>query len=852
MRDDDAARWLRAKQLLLDALDLPVDQRSGWLEAQCGDDTTLLSEVVQLLTAHQATDSLLDSPAAAPAMPIVELAGRSFGPYKVLRALGQGGMGSVWLAERSDGAYDAHVAIKIVRRGMETAALIERFHRERQILARLQHPNIARLIDGGVSDDGLPYLVMEFVDGQLLADYVRDHRLDQRARLMLFRTICDAVTHAHVQLIVHRDLKPANVLVTHQGQPKLLDFGIAKLIDETQPQATATLILTPEYSSPEQWRGGAVSTATDVYMLGVLLFELLTGERPWPSGPRDLDALPPRPSSRTRTAVDADLDEIVSKAMRPEPALRYASVERLDDDVRRHLAGLPVSARGESWRYRASKFLRRHRMAAVAAVLLVISLIAGIASTLRQSQLAARNAAEARGLANTLLFDVHDAISSLPGAIKARQLLVQRALGYLDGLASQAQSDDTIARELIAGYRKMGKLQGDLAGANVGDANAAMLSIRKARSMAEALAERTGCSDDQLLLAKTRHELAEQLYWRSDYPPAEAEARAALEMFQSALPNRPVDQQLRIDLARCQNTLGDILYWQDHLDDALVEYQASLTLMQTLLPASPDEPKLRTGVARCSINVGETLSWLDRQSEAEPHYLAAIAIDEQIILASPENPVLAAYFAGSCLKYAGFLSSNNRTADALEYSRKALAVCERSAKADPADSNAQRSWASALSTVGENEYPLAQFDQARAHFERALAIHRRLAAADPGRPDHLRNVALMLGRLADLERAQHREPEALPRLREAIAIHDRFLQNNEEDSSARRDRVAVAMQLIFTSAALGDQQEACDWARRSVQDWKVLEAGGQLRPYDKPTMATALHALSQCAGSASR
>jgi serine/threonine protein kinase len=330
------------------------------------------------------------------------LSGIPVGPYRLIREIGSGGMGTVFLAVRNDDAFQRRVAIKVLRRGMDTDAIVRRFRHERQILASLQHPYIAGLLDGGSTSDGLPYFAMEYVQGQNISDFCEARTLDTTARLELFRKVCAAVQYAHQNLIIHRDIKPANVLVTSDGTPKLLDFGIAKLVNPEvggqtlAPTAAGLQLMTPDYASPEQVRGETVTTATDVYSLGVLLYELLTGRRPYELTSRSLadvahvicHAEPERPSTavtqpvrgatsphtdRLRRRLAGDLDNIALKALSKEPDRRYASVDQFSEDVRRHLAGLPVIARKDTVGYRAAKFVRRNKgvVAAGAATLIV-------------------------------------------------------------------------------------------------------------------------------------------------------------------------------------------------------------------------------------------------------------------------------------------------------------------------------------------------------------------------------------------------------------------------------------------------------------------------------------------------
>jgi serine/threonine-protein kinase len=417
---DVAERRAAIEELFEAALDEPPERRDAWLAARCGDGD-LRREVELLLAAHEREDSVLDAPAARVAAVLNDpVRGRHIGPYRVLRELGRGGMGVVYLAERDDGQYRRRVAVKVLRASPHADEMHRRFVAERQILASLSHPNIAQLLDGGVADD-LPYLVLEYVDGLPVTAYCDRHRLGVDARLRLFQDVCAAVHHAHQNLVLHRDLKPSNVLVTAGGLAKLLDFGIAKLLNPTlagpeQPVTrTAFRLMTPEYASPEQVRGDSLTTASDVYALGLLLYELLVGrpahriaadspravfeavcehepERPSTGARRDVAAAAARETTPEKLCrrLRGDLDAIVALALRKEPGRRYGSAELLAADVGRHLDGLPVLARRGTRGYRFEKLLHRHRAAAAFAATTALLIVGGAGVALHLAAVAAR------------------------------------------------------------------------------------------------------------------------------------------------------------------------------------------------------------------------------------------------------------------------------------------------------------------------------------------------------------------------------------------------------------------------------------------------------------------------------
>jgi serine/threonine-protein kinase len=504
------------------ALDLAPADRNAFVERECGDDVVVRNEVVALLTAHERDFGVLE--AASPGTLVASLLevyrpGSRIGPYRLTREIGRGGMGVVYLAERDDGQFRRTVAIKVMRAGMDPDEVRRRLEAERQILAALDHPNIARLYDGGVAPDGRPYLVMEYVEGQPIDEYCDSHRLSVEERLALFCTVAHAVHYAHRRLVVHRDLKPSNILVTADGHPKLLDFGIAKILEESPLEVTAPLtrtglrLLTPEYASPEQIRGGPVTTANDVYALGVVLYELLTGRRPFdvsdlspaeaervillqdarkPStltSRRDTasrntagDTAAPDPAHtatlrrstpvRLARRLSGDLDNLVLMALRKEPERRYASAQQFADDIQRHLVGRPVTARGHSPTYRARKFVDRHRWGVLAGAAIIVLLAAGIISTLVQARAAAEQARialeeriraeqEARRAARVQsivvdLFRLSDPNEALGDTITAREMLDRGAERVLREFGDQPDVQAALLSEVARVYANLG------------------------------------------------------------------------------------------------------------------------------------------------------------------------------------------------------------------------------------------------------------------------------------------------------------------------------------------------------------------------------------------------------------
>lgn len=454
--------WQKIKLILDEALAETPARRVAYLAERCGANQTLRRDVESLLAFEKPDDDALEEPALAAVkdlrIPENNFVGKTFGVYKFLEKIGEGGMGAVFLAERSDGEFQQKVAVKLIHGGISSETVLRRFLNERQILAGLEHPNIARLIDGGTTPDGVPFLVMEYVEGVPVDEYAERKNLSVSERLDLFRRICAAVAYAHKNLVIHRDLKPSNILVAEDGVPKLLDFGIAKLLKTDGSEThTRQFAFTPDYASPEQARGEKLTTVTDVYSLGVILYELLTGVRPYQTDSGNLGEVirvvcetePERPSSvvlsslsfvlrdsllagekltdenkeqktkdkRLQTnpkSLRGDLDNIVLKDLRKEPERRYSSVEQFAEDLRRHQTGLPITARNNDWNYRAGKFVSRNRAAMFFAALVVLVLIGGIVGTTWQAVRAERERARAerrfenlRKISNLLVSEIN-------------------------------------------------------------------------------------------------------------------------------------------------------------------------------------------------------------------------------------------------------------------------------------------------------------------------------------------------------------------------------------------------------------------------------------------------------------
>ncbi len=748
------------------------------------------------------------------------------GPWRLEERLGRGGMGDVWRARRADGAYDEVVALKTVRTGMDAPELVARFEAERHILARLAHPHIARLLDGGVSEDGRPYLVMDYVEGAPITAYAEQRALPVAARLALFLDVCDAVLYAHRNLVVHRDIKPSNILVTRDGHVVLLDFGIAKLLDPGPDSTEGTTrtqarLLTPEFASPEQQRGDPVTTASDVYMLGVVLRELLTGSR---------DA-PPR-ATRSAPKLRGDLDVIVHAATQPDPARRYGSVEPLADDIRRYLAGLPIRARADSWAYRARKFARRHRFGVAIAALLVLALAADVAASMWQAARAEQNFADARALANAMVFDVHDAIADLPGSTPARRLLVERALQYLDRLSTRAQQDTSLKIELAKAYIKTGSVLGIPTGPNLGDRTGALAAFGKADAVLRSL----GPAADSRAARETEWSLeygyATIQYWASRYDVARAHRERATAIAERLLAETPADIESRRRIATLEVLAGDIEFWGGTLDHAVSHYRAAVDAASAAAAAAPGDVRIRLQLGVALTQLGESLDWAERWDESE----SVLRRASELLDALRAKEAASGHVANSALmarvRWAALLNERNRHREALAVVGPAVTTGEDLLRADPRNTQAQNNLAVAYSTACDAHRELQEPDAARTTCAAALALRRRQLAVDPSTPESRRAVATSLAQLADVERSQRRFEPSLEYYRQSIELLRTLRADVPDDPAIDRD-----LATWLTSAGSVERRAHPERARAVFAEaaalWDGLEKNGQLKPYDR-------------------
>jgi non-specific serine/threonine protein kinase/serine/threonine-protein kinase len=702
-------------------------------------------------------------------------------------------MGIVFLGERDDGQFQKQVAIKLINTGIAGMESLQRFRSERQILARLEHPNIARLLDGGVSDDGAPYIAMEYIEGKPIHEYSTTQKLSLRRKVALFRSVCSAVHFAHRNLVVHRDIKPGNILVTQEGVAKLLDFGVAKLLNAadagSQETVTAPLLraMSLDYASPEQVRGLPVTTTSDIYSLGVLLYELLAGKKPYALGSKTLDEVlrllvmeePSSPAIANRELA-GDLDAIILKAMRKEPGERYASAEELSEDLGRFLAGQPVSARHPSFRYLAGKYIARHRSRAAILAAGVVLLLAGSGAIAWEARVANLERAKAqrrfddlRKLANAMVFEVNGSLAEYPGSTPARKLLVTRGLEYLDALANESQGDPSLQREVAAAYLRMGDIQGNVGVANLGDFQGATSSYEKARQiLVAALAKSPGDVDASLSLVEADRKLSNSYVGVRNLAEGMRSARDAVAVAEPIAKAKPAEERVRRSLGSAYFALAIAL---KDADQALEIWQKCLDLYMSLLGDQPQgdrelrnvalvhkymsgrfrsrslftkaleharlaeemdsrrvaaQPSSREAQIDLTNDFGVTADCYETMNDEEhalDRYQRSLEIRQKLAAADPKDARLQEMLAYNEITVAGALLTLGKASEALERYQTAVRMAKAQSGSNTSDARVGSDWAWALAGEGEALDRLGRPDEACSAYRSAWAIYEDLA-----------------------------------------------------------------------------------------------------------------------------
>lgn len=741
-----------------------------------------LADDLRALLAHDGSGGKLVSEAVeciAGSLPAPEakLIGKRIGPYSIVREIGQGGMGVVFEATRDDDQFRKRVALKVAQRATFYPAFRERFRHERQILAQLEHPNVARLLDGGTTDDGIPFFAMEYVEGVSVDRHVEEKNLGLREQLALFLKICSAVEYAHQNLIVHRDIKPANILITADGVPKLLDFGIAKLLLDNQADSRQTQTglapVTPDYCSPEQLRGSPITTRTDVYLLGLLLYEILTGDRAQNADTSTPLALERSicevelPLASTKAAakghrdlaakLKGDLDTIVSAATRKEPERRYATVAQLAGDIRLHLEGRPISAHPDSFSYRVGKYVRRNWLPLAAAAAFGGVILAGAASTLHQYRKAAHRFDQVRGIARTLMFDIHDSVRVLPTSVPAQELIVNTALAYLDNLERDAAGDATLLNELASGYIRMAEIQGQSTLSHLNNPDAALRHYRKAEQISIDVNRKDPRNEAAAArIVEARSGIAEILVRKGQ----SSEARSYLDKAIQLIEPLARSEHATVTSKRAW-ALVHMVRTRDFAAGPEAE-QMGRDLVTAIEAQGNEAAATKEGLRELAVGysvAGGAFVKARNGAEAAPILEKAVAIQEKLVQAAPNNMyarrslMLAHAKIGDLYTGPAGAKLNQRDKGIASYRRMAEQA-EWMHNADPARKNTR--FDLAVSTMRLGDAMAAGDPAGNTHLDRAIHLLQELARAEPKDSTlqrqlldaHLRAAARMKGQAA--------------------------------------------------------------------------------------------------------
>ncbi len=737
------SNWVELESVFWQCVSGSTEQRAAVLKETAVRDPGLAAQVERLLAAHEDDSTVLEHPLrnivpllppGAGPDPIPE----QIGPFKVIRALGHGGMGSVYLGQHAAADFEQLVAIKVVKKGFDIQSVIERFRRERRILARLEHPHIARFYYGGATEENLPYFVMEFVPGDRITDFCRSRDLSAAQAIALFRKVCDAVHYAHQNLVIHRDIKPSNILVDKNGQPKLLDFGVAKWLradDSTRTVAAIGAGFTPDYASPEQRRGETVTTATDTFSLGVVLHEVLAGERP--ENGKGIDLRP------------ADLSRIVQKTLEEDPTDRYRSVDELSADLQRYLDGKPVSARPQTWLYLLGRLTLRHRAltATFAVFILCLMLASAWAIRERYRALSERGNADQSYAAldstsDRLVFELPALLDELPGATAARGLTLDSAVQALDRLAANPHRTRQLTQKIAYAYERYGDTQGNTAFRNLGDSLAALRSYEKSLALREPLVAAAAPHTEFSLrreLAGTYEKAGELEATRGDLPRATRRLQQALKCYRSLAIDLPTDRGVQTGLAEVYLDLGRMAQRLDDDTQAAQDFQAVQQIFEGLLAANPSDTESKRNLSL----IYKQRAVIAADFNAAHQLLAnAKSLDEEQLKANHE-PVRAREDLAQGYSDLGTVclrEGNIKCAEAAF--DNSLAMRTALYAQDPAEARTRRYLAMSYWNVGRAEMRSGAYARAASDLKAGISLLKTLLDRDPGNTKLLRESAL--------------------------------------------------------------------------------------------------------------
>ncbi len=838
----DSARWKIIKEIFSAVVDASLAERQVRLSAVAAD---LREEVEKLLAAHAQAADFIARPlfiehGVAKRETKDDFIGRQIEDYLILERIGAGGMGAVYLAERVNSDFKQKVALKLIKRGMDSESILKRFAIERRILSRLKHPHIAQLLDGGIASEGVPFFVMEYVDGKPFDSFCEENHLSLERRLEIFRQICGAVEHAHQNLVIHRDLKPSNILVTADGTAKLLDFGIAKLFSDDDSELTNTAthgkMFTPEYASPEQILGKDVTTATDVYSLGVILYELLTRHRPFDVKGKSFDEIiksvcetePPRPSETSEnlhrtTASDphifqipknrlrGDLDNIILRALRKTPAERYGSVQQFSEDISRFLRGLPILARPQTLKYRFGKYVKRHKTGVFAAALVLFSLFGGISVATwqaivarRERSRADRRFAEVRSIARNVIFDYHDAITKLPRSTEVRERMVRDSVAFLNNLMADEETPPELLEEIATGYEKVAYVQSNIYESNLSRVEAALENYRKALTIRQSLAG-----------------------------------------------NEPQNADRKLALAVCYGQTANVLMTRGNERESLALYQKAFEIYESLFTNAPAAPAFRNGLAQGYFDLGFVNYELRETAAARSFYEKSLEMREKLFAENPQNADYARNLAITLKRLGQVFDKDDNYADSIGLYERAARLDADRLKLFPDDAQTKRDLSVSYRAVSFNLKERKQFASAWDYSQKSLDLLLDLSALDP--LPYQSNIAQAYRLLGEIKRASGEPEKAIPLYKQAISVGETLVADYNGDSKHKIDLTIAHENLANVYEKLSVQkqnaefhQQGCGEFQKSLTLWEELQAAKKLLGWQETALKRIRQNLEKC------